>query len=419
MSEKPTPLAADVARRFSWVRDPAVVKIVAALTAGDSDCARFVGGCVRDGLLGEAPKDIDIATTLTPDEVVAALKAEGLGAAPTGIAHGTVTAIADHTGVEVTSLRADVSTDGRRATVAFTRDWSVDARRRDFTINALYLTPDLRLFDPVGGVADIEARRVRFIGRPEDRIHEDYLRILRFFRFSARFAGGFDEAGLAACAAMKDGLARLSAERIGDEFTRLLALSAPQAAVSAMQASGVLHEVWPAPPRLEALARLKAIAPSAPAPLALAALYGATGEGVDARLRLPNAMGARRRQAVANAAMIDKAMPAKAARARLYRIGAERWRDACLVAEAIALSDSEAPRARDAAYQDLESLPDRWPPPKSPFTGALALRLGVPKGPAVAAVIKAAETRWIEEDFPPQPRARAIFAEEAARAARR
>jgi len=415
MSEALTPLPPDLAQHFEWARDPSVMKVVRALESAERDSARFVGGCVRDSLLGEAPKDIDIATTLTPDAVIAALKGARLGAAPTGVDHGTVTAIADHKGVEVTTLRADVSTDGRRATVAFTRDWTVDAKRRDFTVNALYLTPDLRLFDPVGGQADIAARRVRFIGSPEDRIREDFLRILRFFRFSARFAAEFDAAGLAACARLKDGVRVLSAERVGDEFMRLLALPAPQAAVRAMYGAGILAEIWSAAPRIEALARLKAIAPAAPAPLALAALFGSAGEGVDARLRLSNAQGARRRAAVANAPAIDRAMSMKAARALLYRLGADAWRDACLLAEANYESENEMPGARDAKFAALAEMPDRWPPPKLPFSGADALREGVAEGPGVAAVIRAAEARWIDEDFPPRDRAMEIFGEEVRR----
>ena len=200
------PLTEEQRAHFSWLTAPHLVKVIAALEAAEPHSARFVGGCVRDSLLGAKPKDFDVATALTPDAATAALKAAGLGVAPTGVEHGTVTAIADHKGVEVTTLRADVSTDGRRATVAFTRDWATDAGRRDFTVNAIYLTPDAKLYDPVGGVADAMAKRVRFIGAPEARIREDYLRILRFFRFSARFCETFDAAGLAACAALKDGM---------------------------------------------------------------------------------------------------------------------------------------------------------------------------------------------------------------------
>ncbi len=406
--------AAGLTQHFGWVEDKPVQRILGVLEKIEADCVRFVGGCVRDSLFGETPKDIDLATTLKPDQVIAALKGAGLGVAPTGIEHGTVTAIAYNKGIEVTTLRADVSTDGRRANVAFTRDWVVDARRRDFTMNALYLTPQLVLFDPVGGMDDIGLRRVRFIGEAADRIREDYLRILRFFRFSARFSATFDELGLAACAALKDGIRRLSAERIGDEMSKLLSLPAPQAAVSAMAAKGVLAEVWPERPAIETLARLKMIDPAAPAPLGLAALFGAAGEGIDARLRLSNAQSERRRYAVVNARQIDPAMDERAAKILLYRMGAAAWNDACLLAEAIFLADTDTPQMRAGEFERVRSLPLRWPPPRLPFAGKDALAAGVPEGPRISAVIKAAEARWIGEDFPPRARALAIFAEETA-----
>lgn len=396
--------------KFPWADDARVMRVIAALEAREAGAARFVGGCVRDSLLGLAPKDIDIATPLTPDVVMAALSAAGLGVAPTGVEHGTVTAIADHLPVEVTSLRADVATDGRRATVAFTRDWAVDAARRDFTVNALYLTPSKQLFDPVGGVADLKARKLRFIGAAEDRIREDYLRILRFFRFSARFAEGFDTAGLAACASLKDGIGRLSAERIGDELSKLLSLPTPQDAVRAMSDSGVLAEIWEAKVDVKSLDRLKQIDPSAPPALALAALFGADDKGLDARLRLSNAIAARRKGAVANAAIVSALMDERAARAALYRMGVAAWRDAVLLAEA--LKDSAGGDVQDNDLQRLASLPDRWPPPAFPLSGKDVLAAGVEAGPAVAAIIRAAEARWIAEDFPKEARAREIFNEE-------
>ncbi|MGD9799012.1 MAG: CCA tRNA nucleotidyltransferase [Parvularculaceae bacterium] len=415
MSDAPVPLSDALAKRFSWTREKHVARVIGALEAAEEGSVRFVGGCVRDSLLGEAPKDVDVATRLTPERVMEALKAAGLGVAPTGVEHGTVTAISDHKGVEVTTLRADVSTDGRRATVAFTRDWDVDAHRRDFTINALYLTPSLELHDPVGGMEDLSARRVRFIGAPEDRIREDYLRILRFFRFSARFASTFDEAGLEACAALKDGVKRLSAERVGDELMKLLSLPAPQGAVSAMHAKGVLVEIWPATPDIETLARLKAIAPEACGTLAIAALFGAAGEGVDARLRLSNIRSKRRRAAVDHAGLVDRALDERSARALLYRVGADGWRDACLLAEAQYLAASAAPHGRDPKLEKLLALPDVWTPPRLPFAGKDALAAGVPEGPAIAAILKVAEARWIAEDFPARDRALAIFQEEVQR----
>ncbi len=408
-------LPAGRARAFDWIDESPAVDVMGALLAAQPDCARFVGGCVRDGLVGVEAKDIDIATTLTPDQVRAALKAKSLGAAPTGIEHGTITATANHQGVEVTTLRADVSTDGRRASVEFTTDWRKDAARRDFTINALYLTPDRRLHDPVGGLADLDARRVRFIGDPVQRIREDYLRILRFFRFSARFADEFDDDGLQACASLKAGMDILSAERVGDEFSKLLSMSKPHAAVSAMAASGVLSEIWPAPADIERFGRLKILAPDAAPALGLAALWGARGDGIDARLRLSNADAARRKTAIKLAGDIHPDLTPHQVRALVYRNGERAWSDALALAEASYLSDAAAPYARDQRFQALAETAHSWTVPKSPFAGRDVLAMGVAPGPDVAAILAAAERRWIDEDFPSPERAGAILREEIAR----
>ncbi|HBS30694.1 MAG TPA: hypothetical protein DEA40_02980 [Parvularcula sp.] len=382
--------------------------MVRALTVLEANAVRFVGGCVRDSLLDRAPKDIDLATTLTPPQVIEALLAAGLGAAPTGIDHGTVTAIAEHFPIEVTTLRADVMTDGRRATVAFTKDWASDARRRDFTINALYVTPDLKIFDPVGGAADLARARVRFIGAAVDRIREDYLRILRFFRFSARYAKTIDADGLAACSALRSGIMRLSAERIGDELTKILALDSAARALSAMNEAAILAEIWPAAPEIGTLARLKEIAPAAPAPLGLAALWGERGEGIDARLRLSNADGRRRRRAVERAPAISETMPDQAIRALVYRFGADGFEDALLLARA------RAPGR--GAFGGHATIAAKFTPPPLPFSGNDVIAGGVAEGPRVAAVLSAAEARWIDEDFPAPDRAREILSEEVARA---
>lgn len=387
---------------FEWLNAPYLEKVVAALEASEAGSARFVGGCVRDSLIGVAPKDFDIATTLEPEAAVAALKKAGLKTAPTGIEHGTITAIADHQGVEVTTLRADVSTDGRRATVAFTRDWSVDAGRRDFRLNAVYLTPDGRLFDPVGGVADADARRVRFIGAPEARIREDYLRILRFFRFAARFSDALDADGLAACAALKEGIGRLSAERVGAEMTAILKLPRAGFAMRAMEESGVLKEIWPGPADLAALERLKAAEPSAVAPLGLAVLYGARGEGIDRRLRLSNAEKAIRKRAVEACERIAPDLSGHAVRKLIYGLGKDGFADALAAAHAFQ-------RVDDAARARLSAMLDDWTPPVFPYSGRHAVAAGLAPGPAVAAALKAAEAAWIEADFPGGPRVEAIF----------
>jgi len=392
------------------VRRPPIQKVASALEAAEPGASRFVGGCVRDSVLGEAPKDIDIATTLTPDEVTAGLRAAGLSAAPTGLEHGTVTGVADHVGVEITTLRADVTTDGRRATVAFTKDWSVDARRRDFRLNAIYLTFDGRLFDPVGGAADARTGRVRFIGEPADRIREDYLRILRFFRFSARFSKGFDAEGLAACAALAEGMTILSAERVGGEFCRILAHANAALAIDAMAAAGVLSKVWPGSADRLTLRRLKELDRDAPAPLGLAALFGETAAGagpevggLDSVLRLSNAEAARRRKALAAATSVT-GCGLKGARALLYKLGPEAFEDGLTLAEA---------RGATADVAHLRGAMND-PPPAFPISGRHAVALGVAPGPLVSEIVAEVEARWIDEDFPPAARAEVLLKEAVA-----
>lgn len=396
------PLPDDLRPHFAWREAPYIKRIIAALEAAEPGCARFVGGCVRDSLLGLAPKDIDVATTLTPDRSTTALKNAGLGVAPTGVEHGTVTAIADHKGVEVTTLRADVSTDGRRATVAFTRDWEIDAGRRDFTVNAIYLTPDAKLFDPVSGATDVKARRVRFIGAPEDRIREDYLRILRFFRFSARFCSAFDTAGLAACAALKDGMSQLSAERIGAEMSGILVLPRAAFALEAMAQSGVLREIWPADPDLAAAARMKAFDESAPAPLMLAALYGEEGDGIGRALRLSNAEKSMRSAALKAVSEITPGLPQKTVRELIYRRGRDGFCDALLLAAANATIGEDD-------FRRMKAIAEAAPAPVMALTGRHVVDAGVAPGPEVSRLLAALEAQWIAEEFPDEARQKAIL----------
>lgn len=400
-------LGEEAGEAFDWARSGPAARVMSALESARAGASRYVGGCVRDALVGAAPKDVDIATELEPQETIAALEAARLGAAPTGLAHGTITAIADHVGVEVTTLRADVSTDGRRASVAFTKDWRTDALRRDFTINALYLTPDLRLYDPVGGRADLLARRVAFIGAPEDRIREDFLRILRFFRFSARFAFAHDAPGLAACGALRHGLKSLSAERVGEEMIRILTLPRASFAVSAMAATGVLAEVWPERADLSLLSTLKRMAPDADPALGLAALWGENADGMDARLRLSGARAHRRKAAIAVAAHLPPNVSHRAARAALYRFGREAYGDGLLLACA---------REGVAPAQDLRAIPDADPPPLLPFSGKDIVAAGVAPGPRVSEILKEFETAWIEADFPDEARAKTLLAAVIAKA---
>lgn len=388
-----TPLPDAVCEHFDWLKASQLQKVVTALEAAEPGSARFVGGCVRDSLLGYKPKDFDVATTLEPDAATAALKEAGLRVAPTGLDHGTVTAIVNHQGVEVTTLRADVSTDGRRATVAFTRDWETDARRRDFTVNAIYLTPDGKLFDPVGGVKDAREKRVRFIGDASERIKEDYLRILRFFRFSARFCDAFDETGLAACADMKDGIESLSAERVGAETTGILALPRAVFALEAMQASGVLKKIWAAQADLSVATNMKALDPLASAPLMLAGLYGEEGDGVGQRLRLSNAEKAVRSNALKAAALLTPPLGEREIREHMYRLGKETVSDGLLLAAGRGnLSNSEFIKARE--------LVDAIETPVFTISGKHIVAEGVAPGPSVSKILAEVEARWIEEDLP-------------------
>lgn len=387
---------------FDWLSSPQLKKVVVALEAVHPESARFVGGCVRDSLLGFAPKDYDIATCLEPQAVVAALKTAGLRSAPTGLDHGTITAIVDHQGIEVTTLRTDVSTDGRRASIAFTKDWTVDAHRRDFTVNAIYLTPSGKLYDPVGGLADIQARKIRFIGEAQDRLCEDYLRILRFFRFTARFSDEVDEAGLAACIACKDGLKKLSAERIGAELMAIVTLPRAKWVIGMMHEAGILQEIWKEPPDLNALGRLREIAPDSSAPLALAVLFGAGGEGIGAWLRLSNAEKSVRANALRAAAQFTSGLDQQAAQAMLYRFGRDVFCDGAAAAYAFG-------NLEDAEYSDLSRLASTWSIPVFPITGRHILDKGVPAGPAIATILQEVERQWIDEGFPDEARTQALL----------
>ena len=400
----------------AWMQAASTRAVIAALEAvGGSGCARFVGGCVRDALLGRVgpDPDIDIATTLAPDTVGEALKRAGLRAVPTGIAHGTVTAVAAHRPFEITTLRRDVQTDGRHAVVAFTDDWTQDAARRDFRLNALYADPDGRLHDPTGaGVADARAGRVVFVGDPETRIGEDYLRILRFFRFQAGYGRGApDGAGLAACGRLREGLARLSGERIAKELLKLLAAADPGPSVAAMSASQVLEALLPGatPERLDALLALERAAGLAgDAELRLAALLPPDRTRVATlarRLRLSNALTAR--LLAAAEPWPEDRTPAGARRA-VHALGATA------AADRLRLAWSQT---HDARWPELWQEVQTWRPPPFPITGADIKARGIAEGPAVGQVRQAVLDWWIAADFPPD-RARLLAALDAAMAAR-
>ena len=370
-----------------WLDRPGISRLLRALDA-DAGGARFVGGAVRDALLGIPPEDLDLATPFAPHDVVRRLEAAGIKAVPTGIAHGTVTAISSGTLVEVTTLRCDLDTDGRRATVAFTDDWAADAARRDFTINALYADPfSGEVIDHVGGEADIIARRVAFIGAPLARIAEDHLRILRFFRFHARFgAGAPDLAALDACTRRANDLMALSRERIADELLKLLALPDPSPTLALMVERHILVPVLPeivadAAARVAALAAAETAASIPPHPLRrLAAILPreyAIAAKVAARLKLSKK--ARQRLAAAADPDLDRNP-----RALAYRHGSDAALDRLLLAGRPADAAAIAP----------------WPIPRLPLGGGGLVARGVPQGPEVALRLRAIESAWVAADFP-------------------
>ncbi len=389
-----------------WMTAPATRAVIEALEAhGGRGCARFVGGCVRNTLLGRSVDDIDIATTLTPDETTAALEAAKLRAAPTGVEHGTITAIVNHRPFEVTTLRRDVSTDGRRAVVAFTTDWAEDANRRDFRLNAVYADPDGMLFDPTGhGISDALAGRVIFVGDPMVRIREDYLRILRFFRFQAWFGRGEpDTAALTACRALKGMLSGRAAERTQMELLKLLAAPDPRLSLKLMSATGVLGAILPfvkSLERLQGLVEIERAALSQNDPLLrLAALVPQdwkVAEQAAERLRLSNAQRERLIAAVGQDARITSWMSPRQVRRAVYGLGVRTFSDRVKLAWATAATTATAPQ-----WRGLLTLAESWTRPQFPLTGEDALAAEVPEGPLVGQVLREVEDWWIDEDFPP------------------
>ena len=370
-----------------WRKKRGMRRLLAALGA-DEGLTRYVGGAVRDDLLALPVSDIDLATRIPPDDVIRRLEKAKIKAVPTGIDHGTVTAISDGHPFEVTTLRRDVSTDGRRATVAFTNDWQEDAARRDFTINALSADPGSgELFDYFGGIADLEQRHIRFIGDPLQRIAEDHLRILRFFRFHARFgAGEPDVAALNACSERANDLMALSRERIADELLKLLGLPDPAPTLRIMLDRGILRPVLPeidgarlaqlkllmtaeneAHAEPEALRRLAALLPRDPA----------IAESVAARLRLSN----KAKKRLACAAADDALQPP---RSLAYRLGRDCAIDRLLLS-------GRAKEAGEIAH---------WNAPRLPISGGALIKRGLAEGPGIARTLRQIEDRWVDAGFP-------------------
>jgi poly(A) polymerase len=409
----------------AWLREGDVAALLAVLDR-DGEEARVVGGAVRDALLwsvegGPAPSagDMDIATTAVPEEVIRRVEAVGFKAVPTGIEHGTITVVINARPFEVTTLRQDIETYGRKAKVAFGRDWRADAERRDFTINALSVSLDGSVHDYVGGLADLGARRVRFIGDPAKRIAEDYLRILRFFRFHAFYGRGApDAAGLRACVLARAGLDNLSRERVRMEFLKLLRAPHVVATIVVTEETGLLVRVLAGIPLLASLGNMLKVETAlglAADPVrrlgALAVRVEEDAERLWQRLRLANTEYERLRSMATRWRALSPALGEHGGRALLYRIGRDRFLDRVL----IAWTRSEA-KATDTAWHDLATLPLRWTPPAFPLKAAHFIARGIAPGPELGAALRAAEEAWIDADFPSDPAALArITADVAAR----
>ncbi|MHB8528524.1 MAG: CCA tRNA nucleotidyltransferase [Caulobacteraceae bacterium] len=387
-----------------WMNREETRAVTAALiAAGGPGCARFVGGCVRNALIGAPVGDIDIATTLTPEAVAAALGQAGLKAVPTGIEHGTITAVARGRPFEITTLRRDVATDGRRAIVAFTNDWTEDAKRRDFRLNALYADEIGRLYDPTGGgIADARSGAIVFVGEPRERIAEDALRILRFFRFFAWYGRGDpDPAGLAACAEMRHGVEGLSAERVAKELLTLLAADDPRRAMRLMAEAGVLPLVLP---RAEGLVRFEALVAvetealfTCDPILRLAALLPpdpAAGVATAERLRLANADRDRLAAALGGSPPLVSWMSPRQTRQAVWRLGAATFCDRVMLAWA------SSPGKAAIQWRALLPMARSWPRPAFPLNGREVEAAGVPRGPLVGKVLAEVEDWWIDHDFP-------------------
>ncbi len=395
-----------------WLTTGAAARVLQLLN-GDGEEARVVGGAVRNAMMKLPVGEIDIATTAVPDEVVRRAKAASVKSVPTGIDHGTVTLVVDSKPFEVTTLREDTETFGRHAKVSFGRDWIGDANRRDFTINALSVGPDGVVHDYVGGLADIAARRVRFIGEAGKRIEEDYLRILRFFRMHAAFgAGEVDRAGYLACIGGRAGLATLSAERMRMEMLKLLVAGGAAGAVDAMADSGLLQTIVGGVTYAGTLAAMiaaeDALGLKADAMRRLAALAVAVTEDakrIAVRLRLSNAE-AKALDSMGHRWWRLAGMDEARARRRLYRLGEAAYRDRLLLAWARTGGDS-------GRWALLARLPERWTAPKFPLKASDFVARGVAEGPALGHVLTLAEDAWLAADFPLDAAALSAIADQA------
>jgi poly(A) polymerase len=377
-----------------WMVEPATLAVLGALAAGGVE-ARFVGGSVRDALLGQRIGDIDIATSASPTRVIELLEKACIKVVPTGLDHGTVTAIVPPRHFEITTLRRDVETYGRRARVAFDADWAADAARRDFTINAMFLDPDGTIHDPVGGLLDLRARRVRFVGDPATRLAEDVLRLLRYYRFEARFGtGNGDAQARAACRAAAHLLSTLSGERLQQELIKLLETPDPLAGLRMMRDDGVLAVAVPEARHLDRLRQLILIEGTADPLLRLAALIEVDGKGavaLAARLRFSN-VWRDRLCGLSPPRPIDPEGDVRTQRRALHRLGVERYRDVA------ALIAAEGGMSRNRLTELLD-LARGWTPPVFPLAGRDVIALGIPAGERVGRLLSTVHDWWEEGNF--------------------
>jgi poly(A) polymerase len=401
-----------------WLAGGALPRLLAVLD-GNGEEARVVGGAVRNALLDLPSDEIDVATTALPKEVTRRVTAAGYKAVPTGIEHGTVTVVVGNAPFEVTTLRQDVETDGRHAKVEFGRNWRADAERRDFTINAFSVTPDGTVYDYVGGLADLAERRIRFIGDPRRRIAEDYLRILRFFRFHAAYGTSCHPyaEGIAACIAGRDGLDQLSRERVRQELMKLLVAPHALPSLISMADGGLLLRVLGGVSYLssfEMMAKVEAAAGLPPDPVRrLGALGVAVVEDAERlwqKLRLSNVEHARLMAMGEGWRLMSPAIGDAERRALVYRLKPHIYSDRAL----LAWSRAEA-GAHDRVWLDFVTLPQRWTAPAFPIKAADFIKRGIERGPALGVVMRAAEEAWIKADFPDDAAAVAAISDAAIR----
>ncbi len=383
-----------------WMTSPTTLAVLDAL-AGGGIGVRFVGGCVRDAVIGRKNADIDLATDAPPERVMELLETAGLKVVPTGLAHGTVTAVSGGVPYEITTLRHDVETDGRRAVVAFTDDWEADAARRDFTMNALSLDAGGTLHDPFGGVEDLRAGRVRFVGDPRQRLTEDVLRLLRFFRFHAHYGKPPpDSEALAACREMAHMLPRLSAERVRVELLKLLAAPDPGTVIRLMRDEGVLENFLAQATAIDRVDRMVAIETGLGLcdPLrrlaALLPVDGDTARHLALGLRLSNSERERLVAMAAPGVELSPGLGGPARRRALYAIGAETWSDLVLSAWSIGAATPD-----DENWRGLFNEMQGWERPKFPLTGHDVKKLGIEEGAEIGELLHAAEAWWVEGDF--------------------